>query len=320
MMRRSRRVPLAGRLLRIGVLVTLTILILIAVAMAFRARGHSQIVSQFRAHGLIVSYNAIAARSDVPFTDLREIGASRDDRSGLWASPTAVLVPLAPNPVREHTADADLEGLEELRTLQVLDLGYCRISDVTMRRIGRLTHLKYLNLDGTGITDAGLTELKKLKELTQLHLAFTEVSDSGLVTVGQLPCVGVLDLTDTKITDAGLGHLHRMKSLRVLLLDYCQVTADGMAQLRSLNLVRLGLNGVSLNDEGVERLGELKSLRFLSVLQTDIANQGGETRLRQLLPNLQTLDVGGSTFSAGGGAMPSEYEGVDWGALNPAKR
>ena len=285
-------------LIGLGALAVLVMLVAVIVVSSQEKTRQARTVSQLRSHGLGVYDNEKAARDAFTYGG-----------DGLGTAPCrpviGVLAPMTPNDVCEHIIDAHLDGLEDLRSLQVLNLSYCMITDITMKRIRSLRYLTHLSLSGTGITNAGLVELQGLTTLTHLELAFTSTSDAGLVSISQLPSLQLLDLTGTEITDTGLAQLCDLKSLRMLQLDLCDVTADGIAQLKCLDtLEALNLNRVPLRSADVDRLGQLKSLRFLSVLDSGLIDERLEKRLRELIPNLETVDMDSPGY--GGGMFDSE--------------
>ena len=73
-----------------------------------------------------------------------------------------------------------LKYLEGLRSLKVLDLSSCDLTDRGVAHLRGLTGLKVLDLKRTWVTDAGLVHLKGLINLQVLDLEETQVTDAGI--------------------------------------------------------------------------------------------------------------------------------------------
>jgi hypothetical protein len=96
-----------------------------------------------------------------------------------------------------------LAQLQRMQQLEVLDLGWCRaVGDADAAALGRLPHLRELNLARTQVTDAGLGQLHTLSQLQSLNLAGLHASDEALAALlCQLHHLQVLSLE--RCTDAG---------------------------------------------------------------------------------------------------------------------
>jgi serine/threonine protein kinase len=130
-------------------------------------------------------------------------------------------------------SDAHIGPLQQLSSLQGLNLGKTQVSDKGLELLKNLTGLQYLYLDGTRITDAGLSHLKGLSQLKELHLTWTGISNTGLEHLRGLTGLQVLWLQETRVNDAGLATLERLTNLQSLHLDGTGVSVDGMERLRT---------------------------------------------------------------------------------------
>src|SRR5262249_7912310 len=65
--------------------------------------------------------------------------------------------------------NAGLRHLMELSALEELVFDDTEVSDVEMRTVARLPHLRSLGLEGTLVTDAGLRHLRSARELVSLY-------------------------------------------------------------------------------------------------------------------------------------------------------
>jgi len=140
------------------------------------------------------------AAEDTAVAALEKVGAGirRDEkRPGkpvLWVDLTN----------KTQVTDADLKGLKDLKSLQMLNLGVTRVTDACLKDLKDLKSLRTLNLPLTQVTDEGLNDLKDLQGLQILNLGGTRVTDAGLKNLKGLKSLQLLDLTNTRATDAGL--------------------------------------------------------------------------------------------------------------------
>ena len=89
-----------------------------------------------------------------------------------------------------------------------------------------------LNLRGTDVTDEAVREkVSKLTELRTLHLEKTGVTDAALPALAKLGDLESLNLYGTKVTDAGIQNLAGMKGLRRLYIWQTGVTTAGAVAL-----------------------------------------------------------------------------------------
>jgi len=129
--------------------------------------------------------------------------------------------------------DADLVSLGRLTNLRGLILDKTGITDKEMARLAGLTKLQSLELRERRIGDEGLAYLADLTNLERLSLSGTGVTDDGLVHLKKLNKLKNLSLGRAHITDAGLVHLERLANLRFVFLRNTRVTKQGVARLRS---------------------------------------------------------------------------------------
>jgi hypothetical protein len=81
--------------------------------------------------------------------------------------------------------DSLLELLQDVTTLEYLDISKSDISDAGLEHISRLRKLETLVLCDTRITDAGLEHLKGLTKLKVLYLRGTQVTKPGVTKLQQ---------------------------------------------------------------------------------------------------------------------------------------
>ncbi len=210
------------------------------------------------------------------------------------------------------TGAKELSGLDSLPpdAIDAIRLKDTQLTDDGLKHVGRLTGLKFLDLQRTRITDAGIKHLANLKELRQVDLDGVDVAregfgiaDEGLSVLSKLPKLWRLTLTRTNVTDIGIINLRNMKSLRSLSLGGTKVTDRSLIVLRRLprlDTLSLGFDGIRTNitDTGAEHLAELKSLRWLRIGGTEITDAG----LKDIgqLPNLEFLSTRGIKITSEG--------------------
>jgi F-box and leucine-rich repeat protein 14 len=226
-----------------------------------------------------------------------------------------------------HSPRLTAEGLARLKalpSLEVLDLGDCRMTDEGLKALSDLSGLTSLDVSGfrQGVTDAGLASVARLGRLQSLRVGMTHsdpaaVTDRGLESLSKLGDLRTLDLAGFgKITDEGIAHLSKLARLaRLSLLNCSNVTDAGLRHLSSLReLSELNLWGVrisdkgltplttlpltaldlmghgGLTDEGMPALEELSGLTRLSIIHGDRVTDAGLESLSKI-PRLQFLDL-----------------------------
>lgn len=131
-------------------------------------------------------------------------------------------------------SEAGLNRLRSVPTLSSLVLTKCDVTDAAGDILKNLTPLQELVLNETKITDATVLKLGTLTKLNYLGLSHTAVGDAGIVVFGKLTNLHSLDLSHTGLTDEGLGKLHGLvPKLYYVNLDGTKVTAEGVARFRT---------------------------------------------------------------------------------------
>jgi WD40 repeat protein len=120
---------------------------------------------------------------------------------------------------KTQVTDADLKGLKNLKSLQMLNLGLTQVTDACLEELRDLKSLHTLNIPFTKVTDEGLKYLKDLQQLQILNLAVTRVTDTGLRSLKGLKSLRLLDLTRTQVTEVGLKDIKEA-------LPQCQVIKE----------------------------------------------------------------------------------------------
>jgi hypothetical protein len=169
---------------------------------------------------------------------------------------------------------AGLSGLEpnDLGMLFVGALGEKTYADEqVVKPLSRLTGLKMLRLDRTGVTDKGMGYLRSLRSLRSLELTEPRVGDAGLAVLKDMRALEYVDLW-TATGDAGLKYLGQLPNLRWLRIRMGRIGGPGLAELANLpRLERLSLwgDGPGLSDQHIRYLEGLTHLKSLTLWGTD---------------------------------------------------
>lgn len=218
--------------------------------------------------------------------------------------------------------NTDLAFLEDLPSLEELDLAAAVFEEGELRRVAGLSRLRKLDVSNSSISNEGLKQLVALPRLEELSLAGSAIGDDELRTLKGFTQLRILDLGNSGIggrdlkrlhglpqlqelrlaglrgSDAGLKYLKGLTQLEKLDLSDSDVTdaglrhLEGLVQMRELNLARTGIT-----DEGLKHLKPLTQLRVLGLQATklsgaDLRDLKGMTQLQELdLANTPTTNV-----------------------------
>lgn len=101
----------------------------------------------------------------------------------------------------------NLQGIKD--QLVWLNLSHTRITDQQLEALSKLSNLRVLYLNNTGITDAGISHLTPLSELRWLSLVGTRITDQSVATFIKLAKLTDLFLFQTALTDEGFQQLKK---------------------------------------------------------------------------------------------------------------
>lgn len=223
---------------------------------------------------------------------------------------------------RQLSIHSQLRNLLELDQLERLTLRGIRLSDEDVALISRVTTVRWLDIDFTGITPSGIRKLRRLDKLETLHLAGSNPGPDGLHQIAQLDTLRALWLDDVPVGDAGLKELQVLPLLEAISISDGSISESGILQLTKYRMLRsvfvnlpltdreLGiLSGIQrlrgmtirsrkVTDTGIRKLVNLKKLQQLELRETRMTDDG----LLQLarLPSLQRLEVYGELLTERG--------------------
>ena len=102
--------------------------------------------------------------------------------------------------------------------------------------------------------------------------------------------VSEVDLSDSSITinDTAIHNIAKNPRKFTLRLDFTDVTTSQLALLRGARITELHLDGLDIDDDAVDAIGQIKSLEVLYACDTRISEEGFQ-RLEILLPQCEIL-------------------------------
>ncbi|HTG57380.1 MAG TPA: leucine-rich repeat domain-containing protein, partial [Niabella sp.] len=118
----------------------------------------------------------------------KEVAAASDQAILALRQKGVVVIPVASNSnyLSANFVGADPVTTEELKLLEQLKdqlvwlkVGHENLKDADLKRIGALTNLRRLHLEGNPVTDNGLSFLTTLQQLQYLNLSGTGISSKG---------------------------------------------------------------------------------------------------------------------------------------------
>ena len=215
-----------------------------------------------------------------------------------------------------HNVPADALAFPKLTSL---GLGYTNsddprngstagIGDDVAMQIGKLRTLRELELISSAVSDDGLKFLADLPELRRLTLRGDKITNAGISHFRPHPRLEHLTLRASGVSDKSLGHLAQIVSLTRLDLDgSCtlgafrgrQFSIVGLQQLQSLpRLEILWLSNIDIPTGGFDGLRELRHLRELTLVRTNISELEIEALAKSLPQSRISATAGGGNYPA----------------------
>jgi len=168
-------------------------------------------------------------------------------------------------------------------------------------RLGQLTQLTSLHLEGNEIGDAGAASLAALTQLTSLDLGGNKIGAAGAAALADLTQLTSLNLWDNQIGDAGAAALAALTQLTSLNLGRNKIGDAGAAALAALTqLTFLNLSFNKIGAAGAASLAALTQLTFLNLWNNQIGDAGAAALAA--LTQLTSLNLAANNIGAGGAA------------------
>ncbi|MCO8123596.1 SUMF1/EgtB/PvdO family nonheme iron enzyme [Stieleria sp. TO1_6] len=199
--------------------------------------------------------------------------ASGDFLAAFQGCPLQTFVCTARNGDGAMTEDG-ANRLSDFGDLRVLALDqHSNLHSTAMQTIGGLSKLRQLGLRGcTGLRDSDFRHLAGLTELRELDLMDCGAGNQAAEALVQIP-----RLESLKIGNESIG-------------DSSPLDDSGLAALsHAFSIERLELGSNAISDKGIEYLGRINRLRWLTVTSQGVTGSG--LGPLTLLPNLQELSL-----------------------------
>ncbi|QEG00711.1 Leucine Rich repeats (2 copies) [Stieleria maiorica] len=241
--------------------------------------------------------------------------------------------------------DAGLKHLFDCNRLSDLSFSRTAVTDAGLGQLRHLPSLSGLHLGDDSFTADGIRKLKsipgltslswfasidrerlqaigELQNLTSFSFSTQQVTEETIQIINQLSQLTHLHLTATGVTDLQCRYLGRIKpATNLSLMQSPELTLAGWEQLCRLDLQTLSTYQTPITDEVLQRLGDVTSLKYLTVTEAPISDDGllhlkklselryvnlrrtnvtqeGADRLKKLLPKLRTLRIDSQGFAA----------------------
>lgn len=198
--------------------------------------------------------------------------------------------------IHRHEYGVNAGSAQGTREVDV-DNGWMLQLILTTNKTGCLKHLPSESLESLGIMhsvpsidDNDLENINHLTSLRELFLESNKISSKGIDKLDKLSSLEVLTVLSTKISNSALSRIVKhMPNLRQLSLAGANIDNEQLSHLAKLPLEILHLGGTKISDAGLESLGTIRSLKNLTLYQTNINGTG----LKHLhdLKNLQVLII-----------------------------
>ena len=203
--------------------------------------------------------------------------------------PNLVNLDIAYNP---GLTDAAAREIAKLQNLEVLSLLFCDFSEFGMFHLAALPRLRALDIRGNmKIGDGGMTALAMLPALRSLRHRSPTVSDRGIRALTEAKALDNLEIYDMQVTGQSGQYIRQMERLVGLIIFRCEnFDSSGVLALGGLNLNRLTLRGLPINDSAMTVFAELPTVRRLYLQELSSVTDVGMASLAHL-KDLEILDI-----------------------------
>jgi len=178
----------------------------------------------------------------------------------------------------EQVSDWSLFYLSSMPCLQGLSLSETGISNAGLKYLARVRTLKRLILDhNREISNQGVANLNpSISPIESLSLASCNMDDEVVPELLKFRNLRELSLSgNPAITNGAIALLlENSKNLESLSLADCDIDASGVAKLHLFTRLRVvDLSGISLSNDNLVMLSQMKSLRQLYVANCGLSRQ-----------------------------------------------
>lgn len=191
---------------------------------------------------------------------------------------------------------ASLDALKSLKSLESCTLRIGSPEDKLLAWMAGVASLKYVFLQGPGVTDATLAALEPGSNLEMLSLEECDIAGAGLGHLRAHKRLSWLVISDARLES--LESLRELPALETLDLSFVRPKRDDWtrALLKLVGVKELSLFGTEVSDRAIYDVGRMQNLKELSLMGTGITDEclGDLKQLEQL----QRLDVSNTAFSS----------------------
>jgi Leucine-rich repeat (LRR) protein len=189
--------------------------------------------------------------------------------------------------------NASLQGLEEMLSLEQLDLEGTGVDDV--RSLAGCRALKELMLQGSVVTDVRIIGLELIVTLEVLNMRYCKHITS-VASLRHCTALRELILDGTSVTDAGIAGLECIDTLTKLSLWNCNFITSVSSLRHSPSLRDLDISMTVAGIEGLDEIGTLEYLRAGWCAQLDASTLRRCRSLREV--HLRGSDVTEAVLAA----------------------
>ncbi|CAN6237168.1 unnamed protein product [Urochloa humidicola] len=161
-------------------------------------------------------------------------------------------------------------------------------------RIVNLRNLATLDLGGNKITGTIPDSIGQLKKLAELHLDNNNMLKELPSSLGNCTNLRTIDLKSNnfggELVKVNFSTLYSLKTLDLLYNNFTGTVPESIYSCRNLNALRL--SGNNLHGQLSPRMGNLKSLTFLSLSINNFTNITNTLQILKSCTNLTTLLIG----------------------------
>ncbi|CAL4889962.1 unnamed protein product [Urochloa decumbens] len=164
----------------------------------------------------------------------------------------------------------------------------------SLSNISKLKNLVTLNLEGNGFVGNIPSSIGELKRLERIHLDSNNMSGEVPLTLSNCTNLITIDLKRNnfsgELTKVNFSNLHSLNTLDLMGNNFNGPIPESIYSCNSLTALRLSIN--RFHGQLSERIGNLKSLSFLSLVDISLTNITSAFQILGSCKNLTTLLIG----------------------------
>ncbi|CAN6237163.1 unnamed protein product [Urochloa humidicola] len=164
----------------------------------------------------------------------------------------------------------------------------------SLSNISKLKNLITLNLEGNGFVGNIPSSIGELQRLKRIHLDSNNMSGEVPLTLSNCTNLITIDLKRNnfsgELTKLNFSNLHNLKTLDLMGNNFNGTIPESIYSCNNLTALRLSIN--RFNGQLSERIGNLKSLSFLSLVDISLTNITSAFQILGSCKNLTTLLIG----------------------------